>query len=603
METEVIHKNICFAILPIRNLSDNPEMDIFCAGLVMDLITDLSRFRSFHLIAYDAIKALPEVEHAAVQPFQDVQLDYLVKGLLRHHGDRLHFNIQLINARQNRLVWAEKISGALEDIFRIQEEIAEKIVVSLQHFVDADLLAEMRKKPMTSLSAYECWLRGYQELKKGTLESDEQARVYFRNAMDIDPHYARAYTGMSLTYFNEWSCQIWDRWDVSRKGAFEWAQKAVELDEQDHVSIAILGRIHLFNGDYEKAEYLLRKALRLNPNDAENLMLIAFGFVFLGYAEEADHLYQKSWRLNPAAGNNASLACGAFVRFEMGKFEEAIALGEKHELGKGWVDFPAFLAAAYYRKGDLENMQASWALFLREFSEKINQGRPASTHTALQWMKNVNPYRGFTQLQPFWDYLGRGEIASEPASMPRVSDKREENRFSGEAGLWTLDFAGKQVQMAELKGFYDLARLLEQPHTAIHCSALMGALVLEQGEVLLDEKAKKAYQRRIHDLQQEIEEATKFNDTARAASLQDEYDQFLEHLSQSLGKGGRSRTVSGTLEKARTAVTWRIRSAIKKIAEAHPALGRHLEVSVKTGTFCEYNPEHEMGWAVNVPGD
>src|SRR5690606_39645083 len=66
----------------------------------------------------------------------------------------------------------------------------------------------LRQKPLTSLGAYECWLRGYQELKKGTLEADEQARIYFQQAMELDPHYPRAYTGMSLSYFNEWSCQI-----------------------------------------------------------------------------------------------------------------------------------------------------------------------------------------------------------------------------------------------------------------------------------------------------------------------------------------------------------------------------------------------------------
>ncbi|MBK7873999.1 MAG: hypothetical protein IPJ74_26785 [Saprospiraceae bacterium] len=88
--------------------------------------------------------------------------------------------------------------------------------------------------------------------KKGTLEADEQARIYFQQAMDIDPHYARAYTGMSLTYFNEWSCQIWDRWEVSQKGHLAGHKKAFELEERDHVSATILGKLYLFNGDYEK---------------------------------------------------------------------------------------------------------------------------------------------------------------------------------------------------------------------------------------------------------------------------------------------------------------------------------------------------------------
>ncbi|MBK7874000.1 MAG: hypothetical protein IPJ74_26790 [Saprospiraceae bacterium] len=75
----------------------------------------------------------------------DVDLDYVVKGLVRYQNEKLYFNIQLINAQQNRLVWAEKFSGSLDEIFHIQEEMVEKIVVSLQYSVDYDLLAEIRK--------------------------------------------------------------------------------------------------------------------------------------------------------------------------------------------------------------------------------------------------------------------------------------------------------------------------------------------------------------------------------------------------------------------------------------------------------------------------
>lgn len=231
--------------------------------------------------------------------------------------------------------------------------MVEKIVVSLQHFVEYDRLSEIRKKPHTNLNTHECWLRGYQELKKGTREADEQARFYFQQALDLDPYYPRAYTGMSLSYFNEWSCQLWTRWDVSRNGAFEWAQKALELDEWDHISNAIVGRIHLFNADYEKAEHYFRKSLRINSNDAETLTIIAFGFVYLGYLKEAIRLYERARRLNP----NDSLmshACGAFVFFEMGAIDDALDLAQRYELGKIWVDFPAYQAAAYFLHGDME---------------------------------------------------------------------------------------------------------------------------------------------------------------------------------------------------------------------------------------------------------
>ncbi len=516
--------------------------------------------------------------------------------MVRQQQEKLLFNLQLINLRDNRLVWAEKFSGAVEDLFHIQEDIVEKVVVSLQHFVDYDLLREIRKRPITSLNAYECWLRGYQELKEGTLETDERARGYFRQAMELDPHYARAYTGMSLSFFNEWSCQLWSRWEVSQNGAFEWARKALELDEWDHMSNAILGRLYVFRGEYEKAEHYLRKSLRINSNDAETLILISYGFVYLGFPGEARDLYERARRLNPA-DNPDSHAFGAFVHFELGAFEEAIELGKKLEIGKGWVDFPAFMAAAYFQKGDLEKMEQSWRIFLKEFSQKINGGKPTDTRTALQWMINVNPYRGTTRLKPFWEYLSQDNPVDPAAAQPE-SAMLQPNRFQLEGGMWTFSFGGNQTQLPDLKGYHDLAQLLARPHHAIHCTQLMGARVFEDGEVVFDEKAKAAYHRRIQELQEEIEEVESLHDNQRLTALHEEYDRLLEHLTRLTGKGGKTRKISGSIEKCRSAVTWRIRNAIKKISESHPGLGKHLAVSIKTGVFCEYAPEHEVDWTL-----
>ena len=590
METFIQNKEISIAVLPFQCLSDDPTIEMFCKGLVMDVISDLSRFRAFQIVSQDVL----EYWHSDEKLLSDIDLDYTVKGLVRHQREQLYFNLQLINVKQNRLVWAEKFSGRLEEIFHIQEEIVEKIVVSLQYSVDYDLLAEIRKKPITNLNAYECWLRGLHELKKGTLEADEQARLYFQQAMEMDPHDARAYTGMSLTYFNEWSCQIWDRWEVSQNGAFEWAQKALELDERDHVSATILGKLYLFNGDYEKAEHYFRSALRLNPNDSENLMHIALGFVYLGYLEEARPLYEKVQKLNPIRGD-LYYAYGTVIEFESGNFDAAIALVEKHQLGRNWVDFPACVAAAYYHKGDFVKMHQYWQLYLQEFSQKINCGEVTDDQIALKWVMDVSPFKGTTHLKPFWDFISKGAlpiafIASNPVQIV------EQNIFAEEGGLWTMALAGKQVQLPDLKGFYDIARLLAAPNQAIHCTELMGSAVLEKGESVFDEKAKKAYQQRILEIQQELAEAETTQHQSRINALQEEYDQLLDHLSKSLGIGGKTRKISDSVDKTRSAVTWRIRNAVKKIAEVHPQLGKHLEISIKTGVFCAYTPEYEISW-------
>jgi hypothetical protein len=100
------------------------------------------------------------------------------------------------------------------------------------------------------------------------------------------------------------------------------------------------------------------------------------------------------------------------------------------------------------------------------------------------------------------------------------------------------------------------------------------------------------------ELQQELSEAENNNDHVKANKIQQEYDALLNYLSKSLGLQGKVRHTNNPVEKARTAVTWRIRKAIQKIEQSHPALGKHFAVSVKTGTFCTYNPERPTSWQV-----
>lgn len=592
MAEYVDNATVRLAFPQLKVFPEDPAIEIFCTGLVMDIVTDLSRFRSFRILSDDP-SANPEQERGK----EDRHLDYVVRGIARFQGERLQITLQLHSLREGRLVWGEKFGGPLQELFRIQEEIVEKIVTSLQSSVDLDLLAEIRKKPITSLSAYECWLRGMQEVRRGTLEADEQARIYFRQALEIDPHYARAHTGMSLTYFNEWSCQIWDRWEVSRKGAYEWGAKALELDSHDPVSAVIVGKIHLFNGEYDRAEHLMRRALRLNPNDSETLLHVATAFGYLGYIREGIEICERAGRLGPVDDYGYN-SCALFLHLEAGDYSRAATLAERLPLRLGWVDFPAYVAAVYYHLGDLDQMWLRWNAFIEDFSLKINGGEPADPQTALAWMMDVNPYRGSTVMQPFWDFMRETSPAIPLTDPPPQPPATRNGTFREEGGVWTLSFESVRAQLRDLKGLHDIARLLASPGEEVHVTELMGAGLVEEGVGVFDEKARNSYRRRILELQEELQQAEELHDPERITRLQSEYDELLDTLSASIGKGGRTRRVSGSVEKARSAVTWRIRKGIREISEVHPPLGRHLERSIRTGVFCVYSPEYPVEWGL-----
>ena len=174
------------------------------------------------------------------------------------------------------------------------------------------------------------------------------------------------------------------------------------------------------------------------------------------------------------------------------------------------------------------------------------------------------------------------------------------NVFRQDGPLWTLSFDGRTVHLPDLKGLHDLARLLAAPGEDLHCLELAGAAGLPpQADAgpLLDEQARADYRRRMQELAEEVDLAAAAGDAVRAERARTELDTLTQTLAAAFGLGGRPRKAGDLAERARSTVTARIRSAVAKVEDAHPALGRHLQNSVRTGTFCSYRPERPGGWA------
>jgi hypothetical protein len=169
-----------------------------------------------------------------------------------------------------------------------------------------------------------------------------------------------------------------------------------------------------------------------------------------------------------------------------------------------------------------------------------------------------------------------------------------------EGAVWRLTYAGSDVRVRDVKGVRDLALLLERPGEEVHVSELVGGDVgaASTSEVLLDERAKREYRARVIELETEIADARAANDDERAARAEAELDVFVAELTRAVGLGGRDRRAPDAPERARQAVRARVRWAIDRIAADHPTLGRHLDASVRTGTFCCYRPERATTWEV-----
>jgi hypothetical protein len=196
----------------------------------------------------------------------------------------------------------------------------------------------------------------------------------------------------------------------------------------------------------------------------------------------------------------------------------------------------------------------------------------------------------------------------------------EESMFIRQGDYWTIRYQGQAAILKATRGLDCLAYLLRHPVRDVHvcelvatpidlpAPALLGSLREAGGDAvtawlqnagpILDSRAKAEYKRRIDDLRKDTEEAERFNDFHRAARDRSEMDAIAEQLAAAVGLGGRDRRFLAEAERARSAVTKRIKEAINRIAEVIPPLGRHLAARIKTGYFCSYNPhpDRPVAW-------
>jgi hypothetical protein len=193
---------------------------------------------------------------------------------------------------------------------------------------------------------------------------------------------------------------------------------------------------------------------------------------------------------------------------------------------------------------------------------------------------------------------------------------QEVSLFSWQNDYWIIRYQGHAALLRSTRGLHYLAVLLREPGREFHVRELLTRTMelstptaaiaaigtvtvgLDFGTRVLDAQARAEYKRRINDLRQELNEAERFNDLQRKTEVQNELQAIADHLACAVGLGGRARRASSGAERARSAVTKRIKKAVQKIGEAIPSLGYHLATRIKTGYFCSYNPhpDRPVSW-------
>ena len=286
-------------VLPFANMSGDAEQEFFADGLTEDILTELSRFRDLLVISRNTssrYKGKPvEVKKIA----RELSVNYLVEGSVRKAGNRVRVNVQLIDAENDRHIWAERYDRDLSDIFAIQDEITTAIVAMLPRRVEAAMRDRAASKPTESMAAYECVLAGKLLHHRSNPDDNAAALRMLERAVELDPNYAHAHAWLGCTLGQAWVNGFAKDRDAAWAKCREELATALSLDDNDSDVHRILSAINVNLQNLDKAKYHQDRALSLNPND--DLIVVQQGelLTWLGQADEGVEWIKKAMRLNP----------------------------------------------------------------------------------------------------------------------------------------------------------------------------------------------------------------------------------------------------------------------------------------------------------------
>ena len=287
------------AVLPFANLSSDPDDEYFVDGLSEDLITALSSWRSFPVIARNSTFTYKGRDVRVEQVGAELGARYVVQGSVRRSGDRVRISVQLCDANNGHQLWAERIDRRVEDVFAVQDEITERVIGAVAPELH---LAELRRssaKGTQDLNAWDYYIRGMCRFNREESADNHKARALFEQATELDPSYAEAWARRGWTHIRDIDLRSTDDREHSVRSAFELSRRAIALDDGSAVAHLCLGSAHVWRGELEQGLLEAQRALTLNPSYALAALAVGNRLDLLGDSVRGIAQMARALQLNP----------------------------------------------------------------------------------------------------------------------------------------------------------------------------------------------------------------------------------------------------------------------------------------------------------------
>ena len=286
------------AVLPFDNISPDPETDYFSNGLTEELIARLSIVSEIELISRWASMQLKDRKQDSRAIGSELGARYIVGGSVRRFQDSMRITVQLVDVATNRQIWGNTYKGKLDDIFDIQEQVAQQIVDALKLRLSFSEKLSLTKRQTVNAQAYDLYLRGQDYLYRLTKRSVDRAIQLFEKAIELDPRYAAAYAGCSSAYGQMY--WLFAREEKYRDRAQELSFKALMYDNNLAEAYTAMGLSYFISGKLEEASASSRKAIELDPDDFIAHWTLGRIHFTSGEFEQAHALYRRVIELKPS---------------------------------------------------------------------------------------------------------------------------------------------------------------------------------------------------------------------------------------------------------------------------------------------------------------
>jgi adenylate cyclase len=351
------------AVLPFDNLGGDPEQEYFADGIAEDLITRLSAWRYYPVIARNSSFVYRGRSVDVKQVSRELGVRYVVEGSVRKAGDRVRINVQLIDATTGHHVWAERYDRELRDLFALQDEITEALAGWLApELMRAEQERAVRQEPR-SLDAWDCTQRGFWHSWKLNQENNTKARAFFERAAELDPQLVMAFYGLTVTHYLDIFYQWTDSWEQSVVAMVGAAERGAALDEKDAFGQLALGSAYSVTGPQDKMVAALELAIECNPSLALAYGILGNFLATLRRPGEAIAALEKAMRLSPRDPFLFAFLSGvALAHFAAGRYEDAVDWARRSLRRRtDWMDPHHVLAASYAHLGRLDEARAALA--------------------------------------------------------------------------------------------------------------------------------------------------------------------------------------------------------------------------------------------------